>query len=140
MTDRPIVYTGEQARDYDFLSLARDTLIGLGLMTNDFLGTGATVVFGLAATPDAPADLKVNIAAGRIYKVTQVDATQYGVLGQDTDLIDQQGIAAAQQLTLTTAGAFVWPVAMGSDPGHIHAIRQRAQRRSRRRHPQFLER
>jgi hypothetical protein len=104
MVNRPIIYAQEQTRSYDFLSLARDVLYSLGEQIGDGLGSSIAVVSGLAATADSPADLKVNIAAGRIYQIAEIDATAYGTLAQDTDTTYQQGFAAAQTLTLSTSG------------------------------------
>lgn len=104
MVNRPIIYAQEQERSYDILSLARDVLYSLGEQIGDGLGSTITVVSGLAATQDTPADLGVNIAAGRIYQIAEIDATAYGTLGQDTDTTYQQGFSAAQKLTLSTSG------------------------------------
>ncbi len=104
MVNRPIIYAQEQTRSYDFLSLARDVLYSLGEQIGDGFGSTIAVVSGLAATADSPADLGVNIAAGRIYQIAEIDATAYGTLAQDTTTTYQQGFAAAQKLTLSTSG------------------------------------
>lgn len=102
--DRTIVYAEEQARDYDYLSGQRDAVIGLGLSTQDLLGSLVPVVSGFAASPTGPTSLVVNLAAGRIYQQAPVDGSAYGSLAPDSDVITQQGDAAAQTLTFTTAG------------------------------------
>jgi hypothetical protein len=102
--DRPIIYDQEQGRLYDFLSLAREFVYGSGIAWGDLFGSTASVVSGFAATASSPASLVINIAAGRIYLQAAVDATAYSVMGTDARQTVQQGIAAAQSITLSTAG------------------------------------
>jgi len=101
--NRSIIYTQEQPRTFDILNGWRDALIAAGYLQQDLAGNTTTVVTGFAATPSSPASLVLNLTAGRIYELSAADATQYGSLPNDTDLIMQQGLAAAQTVTLTTA-------------------------------------
>lgn len=102
--DRAIIYDEEQARTYDVLWSWRYGLIGLAFLEQDIAGQTTGVVAGLAASATGPASLTVNLAAGRIYQQTVMDATAYGALASDSDLVMQQGFAAAQSVLLTTSG------------------------------------
>jgi len=101
--DRSIYYSQEQLRSFDLLWALRDTLVGLGWAEQDLAGTTSTTVAGFAATPTSPATLTVNIGAGRVYQVANLDTTAYGALTSSTAQVQQQGIGAAQQVTLTTS-------------------------------------
>ncbi|MGH8299472.1 MAG: hypothetical protein ACRES6_09350 [Steroidobacteraceae bacterium] len=91
--DRQIVYPQAQALETDLLSAQRNTLIGLGLVLQDLLGT-ASVAAGFGVTPGT--GLTVSVAAGRIYSLQNVDNTAYSSLGIDTALqVIKQGILAA---------------------------------------------
>ncbi len=102
--DRPEIYDQAQGRDYDVLHGWRETLLGLGQAVLDLLGSNSTVVTGLAATQTGPTSLSIDLAAGDIYQLAQVDAASYGSLSVDTTLTMQQGYAASQVLALSTAG------------------------------------
>src|ERR1019366_7493399 len=99
--DRSIIYTQEQPRTFDISNGWRDTLIAAGFLEQDLAGVTTTLVSGFGALASSPASLILHLAAGRIYEQAEVDATQYGSLPSDTDLIMQQGLAAAQTVTLT---------------------------------------
>jgi microcystin-dependent protein len=103
MGDRPIIYDQADVRGYDHLWGWRENLFALAQAVMDVLGTTSTVVAGFAAMPTAPASLSINLGAGDIYQFADVDATAYGSLEADTTQVLQQGIAAAQQVTLSTA-------------------------------------
>ena len=81
----------------------RDTLISTSYLQQDLCGNTTTVVSGFAATPSSPTSLVINLTAGRVYEQAAVDTTQYGLIPADADLIMQQGYAAAQPVTLSTA-------------------------------------
>lgn len=102
--ERPIIRDQQQGRTYDFLSLAREILRDVGFAMTDLLGSNSTVATDLTATATSPASLTISISSGRIYQWAVVDATQYGDLPQDNTYTLQQGIAAAQTLTFSTAG------------------------------------
>ncbi len=102
--DRPIVYSQEQGRSFDFASLAKDAMLGLAWLSQDLLGSTITVAAGMAAT--ATGTLAVTVAAGRVMQLANADSTAFagGVLAQDTTQILQQGKTAAQSFTLSTGG------------------------------------
>lgn len=102
--NRSIIYDQEQVREFDILWGWRDAMIALGFLEQDIAGATTTVVGGFVATQTASPSLSINLAAGRIYELAQVDTTTYGSLAADTDTIMQQGLALAQQVTLSTGG------------------------------------
>lgn len=102
--DRSIIYTQEQPRTFDVLWAWRDTLFALAYLEQDLAGATTAVVSGVVATASSPASLVLHLSAGRIYEQAPIDATQYGSIPADTDLVMQQGYAAAQAVTLTTSG------------------------------------
>lgn len=102
--DRPIVYDQADVRDYDHLWAWRGGMYALAQACADLLGTTSTLVTGLAATPTGPTSLTINLAAGNIYQLGNVDTNAFGSLSADTRQILQQGFALAQQVTLTTTG------------------------------------
>jgi hypothetical protein len=104
MVDRPILYSEEQGRTFDILWGLRDALIALCQLEQDLSGTIGAQLAGFGATPTSPATLTINLAAGSIYQQSAVDSTSYGALASDTQIIQQQGLAATQQVALTTSG------------------------------------
>lgn len=103
MTDRPIIFSEEQGRTFDILWGWRDALIALAYLEQDLSGSIAAQLAGFAATPTGPASLTINLAAGRIYQQSTVDATAYGALPSDPLIVQQQGTAATQSVLFTTA-------------------------------------
>lgn len=103
--DRAVIYTQETLRSYDYLKDSRRTLMALAWLSQDLLGSTSTFVAGFVATQHSPTSLVVLLAAGRIYSQAEVDASAFGALPADTtDIVTQQGWAAAQSVTLTTSG------------------------------------
>lgn len=102
--DRSITYAAEGLRSYDIAANLRRMLISTSQLTQDIFGSTTTVVGGFAITPTGPLSLSINLAAGRIYQLADVDATTFGTIPADLTVVEQQGWAAAQTLTLTTAG------------------------------------
>lgn len=109
--DRIIVYPGAVPLSSDILWVERFTMYGLARMAETFLGT-VTSVSGLACTPTSPASLNVDIAYGSIYQQVSADATPYGVLSADPNLLMKQGNinpitpggTTAQVLSITPPG------------------------------------
>lgn len=87
--DRPIVYPGAIPLETDLLSTARDSLIGLGVLSMDMVGT-QTLAAGLPCVPGP--GLEVSVGAGRIYAVAPIDATPYSSLPANANLIVKQGL------------------------------------------------
>jgi hypothetical protein len=90
--DRLITYPNSIAQDTDLLNTNRATMVALGLLAMDLLGT-STVVGGMACTQTVVASLNVLIAAGRIYSLQNIDGSTYGSLASDTThQVMKQGI------------------------------------------------
>lgn len=87
--DRQTAYSGAIGAATDVLYNARFSLVALGLLAQDLLGTG-TIVFGAAVTPGA--GLTVAVSPGRIYTQVEIDATAWSSLPANTTLIQKQGI------------------------------------------------
>jgi hypothetical protein len=77
--DRQIVYPLAIPYETDFLYAQRFTQEAVGLLAMDILGAGP-VATGLACTATAPPSLAVQIAPGRLYQTTVLDATAYGTI------------------------------------------------------------
>lgn len=103
--DRPIVYPGQIPLETDLLSTNRNTLVGLAKLCEAMFGT-TTMAFGLAATPDSPASMRVAVGPGDIYQLANLDSSAYSSLAADTThQIVKQGINLdATYLTLAAPG------------------------------------
>jgi hypothetical protein len=89
---RQIVYSGAIPLETDLLNTNRNVMIGLGKLASATLGS-TTQVTGFACTPTSPASLQINIGAGEIYSMQNVDGTAYSSLAADTThQILKQGI------------------------------------------------
>jgi hypothetical protein len=90
--DRQVIYAGAIPLDTDQLLQNRSTMTGLGFALQATLGT-TTIADGLPCTPTSPATMTVNVGAGSIYSLQNVDNSAYGSLTADTtDQIVKQGI------------------------------------------------
>lgn len=83
--DRKIVYPAQIPMVEDQLESARFTQIGLGRMAAALFGEGGLGASGLACAVDS--DMNVSVAPGQIIQSAAVDATSYGVLAADSDVI-----------------------------------------------------
>ncbi|AWI53221.1 hypothetical protein DEH84_07090 [Aquabacterium olei] len=103
--DRPIVYPGQIPLETDLLSTNRNALVGLAKLCAALFGS-TTMAFGLAATPDSPASMRVAIGPGDIYQLANLDSSAYSSLAADTThQIVKQGINLdATYLTLSAPG------------------------------------
>lgn len=89
---RQIVYPGQVPLETDMLNTNRNVMIALGKLAGALLGTGG-LVNGLAVTPTQPASLSVQVGAGEIYQLQNVDNTAYSSIPLDiTDTCVKQGI------------------------------------------------
>lgn len=90
--DRQIVYTGQIPLDTDMLSTNKDAYIGLAKLTAGVLGT-STLLNAFTCIPTAPASLQVQVTAGEIYSLQNIDNNAYGSLAADTThQIVKQGV------------------------------------------------
>lgn len=103
--DRGLIYPGQVPLESDLLFAQRAGMVGLSKLAAAMLGTG-TVVNGLAVTQTTVASMSVQVAAGEIYQLANLDATAYSSLAADTThQILKQGVNLdATLLTLTAPG------------------------------------
>ncbi|MDF7658293.1 phage tail protein [Erwiniaceae bacterium L1_54_6] len=106
--DRQIVYPGAIPLETDLLNTNKYSMIGLAKLAAAIMGA-STYVRGLACTPSSPASMVVNVAAGEIYSLQNVDGTAYSSLAADTthSILKQGVVMDATAFTLTaptTAG------------------------------------
>lgn len=80
--DRQLVYPGQVPLSEQVLQAEKNKMIGLAFMAQAVLGTN-TIVDGLVATPMTPATLSIQIGAGQVYQLANVDGSAYGTLPVD---------------------------------------------------------
>lgn len=99
---RHIIYPGAIPLETDLLNTNKYTMIALAKLASSIMGT-STYVNGLACTPTSPASMTVNIAAGEIYSLQNIDGTAYSSLAADTthSILKQGYVLDAQSFTLT---------------------------------------
>jgi len=81
--DRQIVYPGQIPLETDLLNSNKYALIGLAKLAAAVLGTH-TLLNGLGCAPMNPAALQVQLGAGEIYALANLDGTAYSSLAADT--------------------------------------------------------
>ncbi|MBE8915080.1 phage tail protein [Enterobacter kobei] len=102
MADRVIVYPGAIPLETDLLYTNKFSMIGLAKLASMIMGT-TTYVRGLACTPTSPASMVVNVSAGEIYSLQNVDGTAYSSVSADTthSILKQGLLMDAVSFTLT---------------------------------------
>lgn len=91
--DRMIVWPGAIPLETDLLNTNKYMMLGLAKLAAAMLGT-STIANGLGCAPTTPAGLTVNVGAGEIYMLANVDGTSYSSLAADTThQIVKQGIS-----------------------------------------------
>lgn len=111
-TGRVIVYTNQVPYSADVLRTNMYKMADISKLAETVLGTGlsnTTLVAGGNCTPTGPASLTVDIAPITIYQSEEYDATDYGVIPDDSTLLYKQGI----NLEETNVTGFVAPGSMG---------------------------
>ncbi|HGF5590172.1 TPA: phage tail protein [Klebsiella quasipneumoniae subsp. similipneumoniae] len=100
--NRQIVYPGAIPLETDLLNTNKYSMLGLAKLASSLMG-GNTYVHGLACTPSSPPSMVVNVAAGQIYSLQNIDGTAYSSLPADTthSILKQGYVLDAQQFTLT---------------------------------------
>src|SRR5258708_3776971 len=61
----------------------RSAMVGLAKLSSAVLGAN-TLARGLPCTPTSPASMQVNVGAGELYAMANIDGTAYGILPADT--------------------------------------------------------
>jgi hypothetical protein len=91
--DRVIVYIGEIPRDTDILQSQKNAYIGIAKLASTVLGT-STLLNGLPCTQHSPNNLTVDVGAGEIYSLQNIDNTAYGdsIDADTTHQIYKQGV------------------------------------------------
>lgn len=109
--DRQIVWAGAIPLETDILNSERNALVAIGSLAAALFGS-STIADGLACAPTAPASMSVQVGAGRLYVLDNVDDSAFSSLAADTThQILKQGISL-DPVTLacsapTTAGQSV---------------------------------
>ncbi|WP_412530889.1 hypothetical protein [Enterobacter roggenkampii] len=100
--NRQIVYPGAIPLETDLLNTNKYSMLGLAKLASSLMG-GNTYVHGLACTPSSPPSMVVNVAAGQIYSLQNIDGTAYSSLPADTthSILKQGYVLDAQQFALT---------------------------------------
>jgi len=102
--NRGIQYAGQVPLDTDILAAQQNAMIGLGYVTQMLAGTSVAAI-GLPCTPTAPPSMTVNIGAGAMTGLTEVDPVAYGDLGANTAALVKMGInLGSVPFTLTAPG------------------------------------
>jgi hypothetical protein len=103
--DRQIVYSGAIPLETDLLKTNQNTMIAIAKLASAMFGS-STIVNGLTVTAQSPAAMAVNVSAGEIYELANLEATAYSSLAADTThSIMKQGVSLnTQALTIATPG------------------------------------
>lgn len=103
--DRPIIYPGQIPLETDLLNTNRNTMLAIAKVAAALFGA-TTFATGLAVTPDSPASMRVAVAPGDIYALSNLDTSAYSSLAADTaHQVVKQGINLDTTfLTLTAPG------------------------------------
>ena len=90
--DRQIVYNGQVPLETDLLNTNKNTMVGLSKLSAALLGTGI-VLNGFTCIPTGVASLQVQLTAGEIYSLQNIDGTAYSSIAFDmSHQIVKQGI------------------------------------------------
>ena len=102
MTDRYIVYPNEIPEDYHILNTNKFNYIGISKLAAAIFGT-SQILNGFNCTATSPASMSVNVAAGEIYSLQNIDNSNYGSLGTDTvhQILKQGVILDSTNLSIT---------------------------------------
>lgn len=103
--DRQLVYAGAIPLETDVLNSNKFAMVGLSKLTAAVLGT-SIAVNGFTCIPTATASLQVQLTAGEIYSIQNIDSTAYSSLAADTaHQVVKQGILLDTVLLTTSAPA-----------------------------------
>lgn len=101
--DRSIIYSAEQIRLFDFLQQSRDLMVGMGRLAQALFGSINTILTDFTAAAQASPNMTISLGSGQIYQWAALDTNPYGPLASESTPIYQQGYAAQQVLSFTTA-------------------------------------
>lgn len=96
-------YVGQQVYEWLFSAQAQNNMTAMAKVCAALFGTGG-IVNGLACAPTSPATMTVQIGAGELYQMENLEATACGTLPADTaHTILKQGIQLGTYTTTTFA-------------------------------------
>jgi len=103
--DRIIVLPGQIPLVSDILDTNKAAMVGVGKLLQAVFGS-STLLHGFACTPTSPASLEVNVAAGQVFSLQNIDATPYGSLAADVlhQIVKQGLILDATELECPAPG------------------------------------
>ncbi|MBB3258234.1 hypothetical protein F4827_003102 [Paraburkholderia bannensis] len=108
-------YVGQQVYEWLFSAQAQNNMTAVAKVCAALFGTGGTVN-GLPCTPTSPATMTVQIGAGEIYQMENLEATACGTLPANTAYqILKQGI----QLGTYTTPALAAPTTSGQSINYL---------------------
>lgn len=120
--DRIETYVGQSILEWDFSKPDQNKMVALGKVISAMFGS-TTVANGLACTQQSVPAMFVNVAAGEIYQMAQLEATVCGTLPADTaHSIMKQGIALDTVVVpnaSTGVTAFVAPGTTGQSINYL---------------------
>lgn len=103
--DRQIIYAGAIPLETDLLNTNKNALVGLSKLTAAVLGT-SSLLNGFTCIPTGVPSLQIQVTAGEIYSLQNVDGTAYSSLALDTThQIVKQGVSLDTVLLTTIAPA-----------------------------------
>lgn len=108
-------YVGQQVYEWLFSAQAQNNMTAMAKVCSALFGTAGTVN-GLACAPTSPATMTVQIGAGEVYQMENLEATACGTLPADTaHTILKQGI----QLGTYTTTALAAPTTSGQSINYL---------------------
>lgn len=120
--DRRTIYRNQVPLQEDILQLQRNALEGLGLFARDLLGDSPAVA-GFACTATSPASMAVNVAPGRIYQLSSLEAADWGVLagtgGLPADVVADHKIVKQGLLRDAATFAMTAPTTAGQSINYL---------------------
>lgn len=120
--DRRTIYRNQVPLQEDILQVQKNAFEALGLFARDLLGDSPAVA-GFACTPTSPASMSVQVAPGRIYQLSSLEAAAWGVLlgqgGLAADLNADHKIVKQGLLRDTQAFALTAPTTAGQSINYL---------------------
>lgn len=113
MFSRQTIYSGEQPQSAILLTQERNTAKSIAQFVADAMGSTGAQFSGLTASPGT--GLTVNLSAGSLYQLIQMDPTAWGSLTADTSTWLLQGLTTA----VTNLTGFAAPATAGQSINYL---------------------